>query len=290
MRERSLEEFESIFERASIPVLEIPDVPLAKVSVVLNSSILDPSALSIAGYLKRRFDSEVVLHWSPKVAEDEARAIASREELQPSNRGYSSTEELIGQIEDFNTELVVLPVLADEDARTVGIDQLVEAARPPILLLNTPIEDPESVFHNVLHSLTGNFQQKQNFAYSFRLVEDGGRLLLLHTIDAAEVDDVRESLKVSHEVSGRGAEELLQTMAHHGERYLKGVVVASQNMSCDVSYRLALGTVLPLVQAELEADKYGLLVVGSHAEGRSHVAADVYQLMHRVTQLPILAL
>lgn len=290
MRERSLGEFEAIFERASIPVLQIPEVPLARVSVVLNSSLLDSSVLLMAGYFKRRFRSEVLLHWSPKLTDLDARAVASRDELQPAQGGFKSTDELLGQIADSGTELIVHPVLADADDRTVDVDRLVEGARPPVLLMHTPIDSAEDVFRRVLHSLTGNFRQKQNFAYSFRLVEEGGRLLLLHTIDAVEVDDVRDSLRVAHEVSDRGAGELLQTMAHHGERYLKGVIAASQDMDCDVSYRLALGAAMPLVQAELEAERYGLLVVGHHRNGRSHVGADEYQMMHRITQVPVLAL
>ena len=71
MRERSLEEFESIFERASIPVLDIEPVRLARVSAVLEGHPLDASILSLASYLKAGFGAEVLLHWSKQVDADE---------------------------------------------------------------------------------------------------------------------------------------------------------------------------------------------------------------------------
>ncbi len=114
--------------------------------------------------------------------------------------------------------------------------------------------------------------------------------MLLHTIDATELEDVRDSLQVSPEISQRGEAELLESLTHHGERYLKAVVTASRDLKCDVRYRLALGEVLPVIQQELARGPYGLRVIGRHQQGKSYVDADVYQLMHRVTDIPVLAL
>ena len=161
---------------------------------------------------------------------------------------------------------------------------------PPILLVGSAIGDPAAVFHKILHSLTGNFQQTQNFAYSFTLAEDDGRLLLLHTIDEGEVQDVREALQVAPDIAAETGEALLQTVAHHGERYLKAVVAAARELPFDVSYRLAVGEIVPTVREELARGNYGLLVIGSHHEGHSHVTADDYQLMRQVRDIPVLAL
>ena len=290
MRERSLEEFESIFERASIPVLDIEPVRLARVSAVLEGDPLDASILSLASYLKERFGAEVLLHYSKQVDADEARAIANRHEFQPAEAPYDSEIELSGQITTAATELVLLGVPAGQEDRGVSLDPLVRETLPPILIVHRPVGEAETVFRRVLHSLTGNFQQTQNFAYSFALVAASGELVLLHTIDATELEDVRDSLQVSPEISQRGEAELLESLTHHGERYLKAVVTASRDLQCDVRYRLALGEVLPVIQQELARGPYGLLVIGRHQQGKSYVDADVYQLMHRVTDIPVLAL
>jgi hypothetical protein len=109
-------------------------------------------------------------------------------------------------------------------------------------------------------------------------------------IDNAELEDVRDALLVSPETTDEEGDELLAKMAHHGERFLKGVVAASRKEPFDVGYRIVVGDVVDTVRAELESGDYGLLVVGRHEDGRSHVAADDYQLMHAVTEVPVLAL
>ena len=65
MRENSLDEFESIFERASIPVLDITEIRIARIAAVLKNDPLDASVVALAGYLKERFDAVVRLHFVP---------------------------------------------------------------------------------------------------------------------------------------------------------------------------------------------------------------------------------
>ena len=165
-----------------------------------------------------------------------------------------------------------------------------QGTAPPILIVRQEIEDPAALFNSILHSLTGNFQQTRNFSYSFTLAGDGGRLMLLHVIDDDEVQDVRGALQVSPDIADRSGEALLENLARHGERYLKAVVAASRDRSFDVSYRLAVSDIITTVRQELATQRYGLLVVGSHQEGHSYVAADDYQLMHQVRDIPVLAL
>ena len=290
MRERSLEEFESIFERASIPVLDIEPVQIARVSAVLEGDPLDASILSLASHIKSRFGAEVLLHCSRSVDSGEARVIANRHEFQPAGAPYESEIDLSDQITAAATQLVLVGVAARDEDGGVLLDPLVRETHPPILIVHHPVDRPEAIFEHVLHSLTGNFQQTQNFAYSFALVAAKGDLVLLHTIHATELEDVRESLQVSPDISQRGEDELLDSLAHHGERYLKAVVAASHNLELDVRYQLALGEVLSTIQQELARGHYGLLVIGRHEQGKSHVDADVYQLMHRVIDIPVLAL
>jgi hypothetical protein len=209
--------------------------------------------------------------------------------LAPMARPFASTAELVGQISIGRSQLVLLP---DPQGATppVEIDALVQGTAPPILVIRAPLERPQAVFRRILHSLTGNFQQTRNFAHSFALVEDGGAVVLLHTIDQTELHDVRDALRVSPDIAADDGEELIQSLTRRGERYLKAVVAASRKFPYDVSYRLAVGEVRATVERELAAGDYGLLVVGRHQEGYSHVEAEDYQLMHQVRQVPVLAL
>ena len=293
MRERSLDQFESIFERASIPVLDIQELDLKRIAAVLRGDELDESVLRLAEYLSRRFGAEVRLHWSATLNADQVAGQAQAGGFAPAPGPFGSTAELVGQISIGRSQLVLLPDPAGETPAlppAVDIDRLVQGTAPPILLIRRSVEHPQAVFQRILHSLTGNFQQTRNFAHSFALVEEGGTIVLLHTINQTELHDVRDALRVSPDIAATGGEELLQSLTRRGERYLKAVVAASRKFPYDVSYRLAVGEVRATVERELAAGEYGLLVVGRHQEGYSHVEAEDYQLMHQVRHVPVLAL
>jgi hypothetical protein len=114
--------------------------------------------------------------------------------------------------------------------------------------------------------------------------------VLLHTIDESDLDELRDTLKVSPEISPERGDALLNNLVQHAERYLRGMVAASRDEPYGVSYRLAIGEVLPVVQHELAEGGYSLLVIGCHDEGRSNVEAEEYQLMHVIRDIPVLAL
>jgi len=174
--------------------------------------------------------------------------------------------------------------------RSAELDALVECATPPVLVIRRPVNEPASVFGKILHGLTGNFQQTRNFSYSFSLAEPGGSVLLLHAVAENELADVRAALKSAPGVTDRGSQEVLAGMSQHGERFLKGVGGAMRDDTFEVSYRLTVGDVEAVMQDELAREGYGLLVVGHHCEGCSHIAASDYQLMHQVRDIPVLAL
>lgn len=290
MRERAIDQFESIFERASIPVLDIQELALRRVSLVLKGDPLDDSVLKLARYFQARFQAEVRVHWPPALGPKPAEAAASECGFVPASAPFESTAALIGQVALAHSQLVLIPEPQDEEVRVVEKDDLVRGSAPPILLVRRPVEQPAAIFRNILHSLSGDFQQTENFSYSFTLVEEDGTLRLLHAIDQDDIAAVREAMQVSPEVSDEDEKEILEHLTHHGERYLKAVVAASRKFSYEVNYRLVLGDVVTAVQQELAGGSYGLLVVGHHEERHSRITAADYQLVHLVQDVPVLAL
>lgn len=289
MLERSLDEFEAIFERATIPVLDIRELALTRLSAVLKGDPLDASIVALASYMQQRFGAEVQVHWPAgrEAVLEPARAAG----LTPAERPFASTAELVGQVAIGRRQLILVCEPADEGQRLLDVAALIQGTAPPVLLVRRPIAQPEEVFRRILHSLTGNFRQTQNFSYSFTLVENaGGSLLLLHTIDESDLADVRQALRVSPHVPADGRQELLAGLSKQGERYLKAVVAASRKYPYEVTYRLALGEVVPTVQEELRRGGHTLLVVGHHREGHSFIEAADYELMHEVLDIPVLAL
>ena len=161
MRERAIEQFESIFERASIPVLDIHEIALRRVSLVLKGDVLDESLLRLAAYLRDRFEATVRVHWPSSVDQAVVVAAESTHAFTPAPGAFESTAALIGQVALAHSQLVLIPEPEDEGARVVEKDALVEGAAPPILLVRRPVEQPAAVFRSILHSLSGDFQQTE---------------------------------------------------------------------------------------------------------------------------------
>jgi hypothetical protein len=289
-RYRSLDEFESIFEKASIPVFDLPGLELSNCSIVLRDGVLDGSILSLAGYLKARFSCTVQLHWPSILSGEKADRLATENGLKSFGSPYTSTEEMAGQIDPGECQLLLFSEAIHEENRIVELDRLVELVSVPILLVKAPVEDPSSLFRRVLHCLSGNPENIKHLFYSFDIVEPKGMLHLLHTIDESELDDICRVLRASPDVVTQSRNDLLRALEQHAERYLRGAVAATEERSYEVDYTLAFGNVLETVKKELSRQDYGLLVAGTHRAGRSHIAAVDYQLLRLAGEIPVLAL
>lgn len=292
-KRRSIDEFEAIFERASIPVLDIVPHRPARVTVVLQGGETDGTACAMGAVLRSRFADEGCELLARRVVEldaETARKTARAQKIDLSDDAFASTAELIGQTSIDRSQLIILASGADGGGeRLVDLDALVSGARPPILVVPRRIDDAASVFMNVLHSLSGKFRQTQNFAYPFGLTAPGGHLHMLHVIDENDIGDVREALKLSA-LDGEDRDALLRELSQQGDRYLEAVVAAARNEPFDVAYELVVGDVVASVERVLSGGDYSMLVVGTHREGHSEVSAADYELMHRVTSVPVLAL
>ena len=286
MRDSALDEFGSLFERASIPVFDIPEESLSKIGIVLTGGVADTSVAKLGAFLEERFSASISLYCGSGCS---GSSFVSKETGWEAV-GYSTTAALVEGLECSQSQLVLFSEVSSEGKGGGELDELVEALAAPVLIVREPLNDPGKVFEHVLHNLTGSLKQIRNLAYSFSLVADEGELMLLHVIAAEELEDVRDTLLVSSEISREEGANLIHHLKDHTERYLKGIVASSRTEPYEVSYRLSIGDVLPCVEEELRRGDFGLLVVGTHAEGRSHTDAVEYQLMHAIQDTPVLAL
>jgi len=290
VREKSFNEFESLFERASIPVFDLPRIAPARIAAVLTGTALDNSLLELTAAVAERFNSATSVCW-PRVMDGErAASLARKFKLEPDGP-FAGHPELGGLLNDLGAQLAILGAAPAGDAAETdsGIDALVFGCDAPVLIVRQPV-DPEVVFSRILHSLSGDLQEIRHLAYSFSLVAQDGSLTLMHTVEEEELHDLRDTLRVSPGVSEDSGDKLVQDLAGHAERYLKGMVAASHGESYTVSYRLAVGDVLDVIRYELAEGGYSLLVVGTHEDGKSRIGADDYRLLHHISGLPVLAL
>ena len=105
MRDKSLDEFASIFERASIPVLDIREIPLPRISAVLKGDPLDETILTLAGYLRKRFNAAIHVYWPATLAEAPALETVRGWQMTVADRPFNSTAELVGQVSINNSGL-----------------------------------------------------------------------------------------------------------------------------------------------------------------------------------------
>ncbi len=83
---------------------------------------------------------------------------------------------------------------------------------------------------------------------------------------------------------------LIENLKRHAQRHLKGVVASARKEPYTVKYHLRVGDAVTAVKREIRTTHCTLLVVGTHHRGSSHVGALEYQLMHRIQDVPVLAL
>lgn len=302
MRNRKIDEYEALFEQASIPVLAIPQLELTRIAVAFVGTELDGSAQRIALRLARRFDAQVQAFYTPaghaaaeQAAESANWSLASKP---PASADQSTDNEarrvadqaVAAAINAFDPHLLILPQPADADVQFADLDTLVESVHAPVFIFRQPIEYAGQPFERPLHYLTGAFEQKRNFAYSFHLVATGGEVFVKHVINEDEIDEVKAALSLSEMIDDGTMECVLKELTRAGERYLKGVVAGAEHLPCTVRYDVSVGDVLESVEKEMAAGKHTLLVVGAHVQGRSHLDARVYQLMHQIKSAPVLAL
>ncbi len=287
MKSKSFDEFESLFERASIPVFDIPPLALQNIAVVLEGGALDNSMLELANHLATRFQADCIAYRPGKILASDAEGDVRKHHIELASQCFEQSENLAGQLNDAQTRLVIYG--AGEGSES-AVDSMVFGCDAPILILRQPVADPGAVFQRVLHSLTGNLTGIRNLAYSFNLVASSGELVLMHTIEEEEIDEVRDTLRVSPGISDASGDELVADLTCHAERFLKGMVEASRDEPYEVSYRLGVGDVLNVVQYELSRENYSLLVLGTHEAGKSRIDAEEYRLMHMAVEIPVLAL
>ena len=286
-RKKSIDEFEALFEQASIPVLDIPALAINPISIVLEDESLDPSIVSVAQYLMNRFGLSIQVHATDARA-GFALELGQTMGFEWKGMPYGQSETLAEQVDRASSRMVMLGRTGGDSV--ISLDSFVESVHVPILILNRPIRKPDTLFGHILHSLTGRFEQERDFSISFHLAERAADVTVIHTVSSDQIDDVRQTLRVSSQVSAEEQEEVLGHLTVHGERYLKAVVHAARELPCHVTYRIEVGTALEVIEQQLSEGDYSLLVVGAHREGRSHIEAEVYQLMHRVTASAVLAL
>ena len=273
MKERDLDEFESLFQRAIIPTIEVSKIVLPEIVVLADGSATAAACDGIAEHLRQRFGSRVekndIREWSDPLAQ--IRRITGK--------GKPS--------------LVIAPAplrLRDDEDHVVGemVDALLVATSIPTLLVRgTP---DASLFERILAKIPGGRHELiEQFSVAFALCTAGGTIRLLHIVNERDLARLARVLEVTPEIdTAAGSEDLRTAIETRMDHLLRGAIRAAEGAPFRVESAIEVGDPLEIVPRQ--ARDFSLLIVGSQSSHEEFLATRAYELIRRLPDMSVLAL
>ncbi len=300
MRERQLDEFESLFQRSVIPTIEVEKIDVKDVVVLADFSERAVACGEVGRELKERFGATVsvrfLLHPSDHRHADKAQAIMEQVAGDERRLVEGDLAAHLGQIVDEEKpSLIVAPAplhLCDEsaEAETLGrfIDSLLISTSIPTLLMRSVPEG--SVFQTILAKIPGGRHELiEQFSFAFALCRPGGAIHLLHVVEEERLKEISEALEVAPGIDSKaGAEELRSAIETRMDHLLRGAVRTAEDASFDVDAAVRMGDPFDIVPEE--AKDCTLLIVGSATSHTEFLESRAYEIIRRIPGLPVLAL
>ena len=300
MKDRDLDEFGSIFQRAIIPTIEVSAIEIRDVVVLFDFSDRAPSCMRAARELAQRFDCRVSCRFLLRDAdaqwEQDARGLLEEARVSQGEiiRGDPAAHIVKITTEDKPSLIIApAPLRAHEtSAETVVegefVDSLLVATAIPTLLVREPFQG--SPFGCILAKIPGGRHDLiEQFSFAFALCEPGGTIRLLHVVDEGRLKLLAEVLEVAPEIeTERGSADLLSAIQARMSHLLQGAVRTAKDAAFSVETSIRVGD--PFVIVPEEAAGCSLLIVGSHGSHEEFLDSRAYGLMQRVPHIPVLAL
>lgn len=251
MRERELDEFQSVFQRSIIPTIEVEKIEIRKILV-------------LAGVPERM---------------ERCKAIAARFRAPVVERRVDDPERLASMIEQERPSLVIAPGLGS------FIDELLVATPVPTLILRGPCG--EDMFRRILAKIPGGRHDLiEQFSFAFALCPPGGTIRLLHVVEAEQLERLAEVLEITPEVDTHA--DLLSAVKVRMDHLLRGAIRTAEGAAFTVESAIEVGDPFEIVPEQ--ARDFSLLILGSQAQHDAFLQSRAYALMQRVPDLPVLAL
>lgn len=314
MDERALNEFESVFEAAVRPSVNIEPLAWSRILVALDGSDREASAMAVATHLAQRVGCALHLIATRAILEGEEEAklretldlrlaaatrVAEEAKLEVTGEVQlgSPGEILLAQLEAAPTTLLIVPTPhggQTPDQTTLGstVDHLLKVSDTPALLIKAPISDPAAVFKRLLAYLPGGFEVGPHFSIPFGLVEPQGQLELMHVVNEEEVQRYAAAFEVTPDADegSAKAEAMIRGIESKMTALLQAAVKEVRDEPFECRSFVTQGN--PVEQVALHVLNQGdsLLIVESESRPETPVSPEAYTLLKEITGVPILAL
>ncbi len=301
VRERDLDEFNSIFKRSIIPTIEVEKIEVSTILVLADFSATSQSCVDVAQALARRFaGARVCIRFLLHEGD-----VAHRAEAEQALDRWNADEKSIlvgdpaGSIEGMFAgkppSMVVAPTpfrrhdpTPTSDAAGAFVDQLLVATPVPTLLLRGKTD--ESIFQSILAKIPGGRHELiEQFSFAFALCPPGGKVRLLHVVEAERLNELAEILEVTPGIdTDEGSAELLHAIEMRMNHLLRGALRTGKDAAFEVVADLKVGDPFKIVPAA--AADCSMIILGSATSHTEFLDSRAYQLMKALPGLPVLAL
>jgi len=300
MKERDLDEFESLFQRAIVPTIEVEKIDISDVIVLADFSDRAEACGKVAADLRERFGARVsvrfLLHPAEHAHEGDARArmerIGGGERRIVEGDPVAHLREIC---EEEKPSLIIAPAplhlreeAGDDLALGTFVDTLLVATAIPTLLIRGPADG--AIFDRILAKIPGGRHELiEQFSFAFALCRPGGLIRLLHVVEEARLKELGELLEVAPEIyTDEGAAGLLSAIETRMNHLLRGAVRTAKDAAFTVETDLAVGD--PFEILPKKAKGYSLLIVGAASEHIEFLESRAYALIRSVPGISVLAL
>jgi hypothetical protein len=296
MKERDLDEFQSVFRSAIIPTIEVERIGIESVVVLADFGELTGACARVAERLAARFGAHItsvfLLHPEDAGEEEAARAVlADLSDGKREVRTGNPAEELEALIASENPSLVIAPepfhVRSDAGERGF-VDALLISTPLPTLLVRNP--DVDSMFDQILAKIPGGRHELiEQFSIAFALCDAGGSVRLLHVLEENALADLVRILEVTPSIdTEHGQADLLAAAQTRMDHLLKGAIRTAEGADFAVVADLRVGDPFEIVPEA--AGDCTLLILGSQSSHTEFLESRSYALMKASPGVHVLAL
>ena len=313
MDERSIDEFESLFESAIRPSVEIEPVEWTRILVSLDGSDRADAATAVALHLAQRVKVPVRFLSTLRMWQGEDQA-ATKKTLQEwldaalrkaSDAGVQASgitvhghpgDAIVTEAESEPCSLLIAPTpygeedLSDRTTLGVTVDYLLTKLEVPMLLIKEILDNPEQVFAQILMYIPGSFEIGPHFSIPFGMVETSGQLELLHVVEEADIRRVAQALEITPDIDSGKSESIERSIEAHMEHLLGEAVKEVRNESYTCQSVVEVGNPIERVALNLLRAKNTLLVVDSETRSDVPIEAEAYSIVKQIAGVPILVL
>lgn len=314
MDESALNEFESLFEAAVRPTVELQPVRWSRVVVALDGSERGEAAVAVAVAIAKRFaapafflatrallegvdEATLQAKLDEGVAAAKAQAEAAGVVADGAARIGAPGEVILAEERREPTSLLVVPTPhggQTPDQTTLGstVDHLLKASDVPTLLIKAPLAAPAGLFQRILAYIPGGFTVGPHFSIPFALTEPGGTLELMHVVDADEVRKYAAAFDITpdDDTEERQAATMIRGLEEKMTALLEAAVGEVRDEPFTCRSLVGEGNPIQRVALRLLNEHVTLLVVESESRPEVAVPAEAYAMIKEITGVPILAL